>query len=210
MSDDKAEYQDEIKFVSWLKFQQSVELFEQEVDEQEELDRQDMAVARNATDEAVYSFADAIRQRNLLEADHDYYSQSTVDLSVEVPSQSAWVSTETVRISPKVTVTMEHISDCGKDLKDCYTFSCNHRTVVVGTYSEPDVREEFKTDWNDPADRPDELAFWGLPGLRPINRAGVTVVDTMAIQKHEVTCQECFIITPKADGICFACESVLV
>lgn len=88
-------YEDEPRWLSWLKVQeQAVYMLDPEEEDEEELWAR--SVARNGFDEQVFSFVDYTTSRHMLESDHGYYRQSTVTMEVEETSQHDWIESQTI------------------------------------------------------------------------------------------------------------------
>lgn len=194
-------YEDEPKFLTWLRVQeQAVFMLDPEEETEEELWARN--VAKHGLDEQVFLFADAIRARHMLEDEHGYYSASTVRMDVEDTSQSDWAESESYTGVQHI-VSLGGTSDCGKPESECTNFNCKHTMFVASSEVEPRIRKEFRPPATDMSDRPTEDFFLGFGGLH-------YVMDGFNRYKklnHE--CPECHMYTPKNEVTCQNCDKVI-
>jgi hypothetical protein len=204
MSDeyDKVIYEEDSRLLSWLVVRQCTELLgddaEQNLDLMTDEEKQWVRViAKYGKDEQPFNFVNVYG-----EVATSVYDNTPED----EPKGSDWVTSETVRPKPKITIVQDWSSDCGKPLTKCTGVLrngdlCIHTARTVSAELEPDIRQEFKEDWNSMADRPTENFFLGL--------AGVIFTDDDWLTNH-TTCPNCFVLTPTQTDECTVCDFNLV
>jgi len=195
-------YEDDEKLASILEVLKAAELFGEVIqvkmlqsDEELEVEEWEDVLAKTGKDEVAYLF----------ENYHHEYSMGTIEIETE-PKVSGhdWIESVTLSLQPRSVTTIITKSECGKQLTECYSFDCKHEVVSYQHSTEPNERNEYKTDWNSMADRPSPDFMMGMPGLRYIE------IDQEFFTRLNIVCSECHLYTPKKDTLCQNCDKVLV